>query len=287
MTSTHPISTERPSAPHPLTRSKRVWLIGGTQESAMLAIALAQQNIALTITVTTESARSLYPTIHPHHIWVVVLTPKTLPHFLASQDIGTILDASHPFATGISELAIATAKEHHLPYIRYERPPMPLQQNSRNTTTVDRIAALFENDHLKTKRVLLTLGYRLLHHFKHWHDHATLFARILPSNAALNAARDAGFTSKQLIALRPPLSVALEKAIYQHWNISVVVTKASGTAGGEDIKQQVTSELGIKLITIARPTVAYPQKTSNVPDAVNFCLSHVGQAAPYSSFPSA
>lgn len=283
MTSTHSISLNSPSKPLALKRSKRVWLIGGTQESAMLAIALAQQHIALTITVTTESARSLYPDIHPHHIWVVVLTPKTLPNFLASQDIGAILDASHPFATGISELAIATAKEHSLPYIRYERPITSIPHNPPDTIKVDRVATLLDNEYLKNQRVLLTLGYRLLHHFKPWHDRATLFARILPSNTALNTARDAGFTSKQLIALRPPLSIALETALYQHWDISVVVTKASGIAGGEDIKQKVTSNLGIRLITIARPTVAYPQATSNVSDAINFCLSHVGQIAPYYS----
>ncbi|MEM9218197.1 MAG: cobalt-precorrin-6A reductase [Cyanobacteria bacterium P01_F01_bin.150] len=264
------------------TGPKRIWLIGGTQESSMLADALAQQDMAQTITVTTESARSLYPSIHPQHIWVVVLNHKTLPNFLASQDIGAILDASHPFATGISELAIATAMEHNLPYIRYERPATPSFNDPSNIVRVDRIETLLDNDYLSHQRVFLTLGYRLLHHFKPLHDRATLFARILPSNTALDAARDAGFTSKQLIALRPPLSMPLEKALYQHWNISTVITKASGSAGGEDIKQRVTSELGIKLITIARPTIAYPQQTSNVTDAIAFCKAHVHQPTPHS-----
>ena len=280
MIPTHLIPTDPPSIPLAPMRSKRVWLIGGTQESAILARTLAQQQIAQTITVTTDSARTLYPLIHPQHIWVVILNHKTLPNFLASQDIGAILDASHPFATGISELAIATAKEHNLPYIRYERPTTSIPHNPPRTIKVDQIETLFEDNYLQDQRVLLTLGYRLLHHFKAWHDRTTLFARILPSNTALNAAQDAGFTSKQLIALRPPLSCALETALYQHWNISTVITKASGTAGGEDIKQQVTATLGIRLITIDRPPIFYPQQTSNVADAIAFCQSHVGQETP-------
>lgn len=276
MTFTPPLTIEPKSRPLYSIGPKRIWLIGGTQESATLAEALDQRDIAQTITITTESARSLYPSIHPDHIWVVLLTPKTLPHFLASQDIGAILDASHPFATGISELAIATAAEYNLPYIRYERPTTPIPNPSPNTITVDRIETLFEHNYLWHQRVLLTLGYRLLHHFKPWHDRAHLFARILPSNTALNAARDAGFTSKQLIALRPPLSVALETALYQHWNISTVITKASGAAGGEDIKQQVTASLGLRLITLARPSLAYPQQTSSVTDALAFCQAQVG-----------
>ena len=279
MTIRHP-GPVGPTSILPPLKSKRIWLIGGTQESAILAQAIAQQDMDQTITVTTESARSLYPSIHPHHIWVVVLTPKTLPNFLASQEIGAIVDASHPFATGISELAIATAQEYNLPYIRYERPTTPMPYNPACTVQVDRIEALLDHDYLRNQRVLLTLGYRLLHHFKTWHDRATLFARILPSNTALNAALDAGFTSKQLIALRPPLSFALEKALYQHWDISTVVTKASGAAGGEDIKQQVASELGIRLITIARPEMAYPQQTSRVREAIAFCQTHVGQSVP-------
>lgn len=288
MTPRHPLHTEFPavslmpessvppsSIPAGCSSPKRIWVIGGTQESALLAQAIDQQNIAQTITVTTESARSLYPSIHPLNVWVVVLTPKTLPHFLASQDIGAILDASHPFATGISQLAIATAVEHNLPYIRYERPRSSIPHDPPHSIRLDCISTLFDDEHLRGQRVLLTLGYRLLHHFRHWHDRSHLFARILPSSTALNAAHDAGFTSKQLIALRPPLSHDLEAALYQHWNISTVVTKASGAAGGEDIKQQVTERLGIKLITLDRPAIAYPQQTSDVGEAIAFCRAHV------------
>jgi precorrin-6A/cobalt-precorrin-6A reductase len=38
----------------------RIWLIGGTQESADLARALTQQQISYVVSVTTESARNLY-----------------------------------------------------------------------------------------------------------------------------------------------------------------------------------------------------------------------------------
>ena len=55
----------------------------------------------------------------------------------------------------------------------------------------------------------------------------------------------------------------------------VQITQASGAAGGEDIKQQVTEQLGIKLITIDRPRIDYPQQTSDVQDAIAFCRSHV------------
>ena len=55
----------------------------------------------------------------------------------------------------------------------------------------------------------------------------------------------------------------METALWQQWRISLVVTKASGTAGGEDIKRQVAAKLGIPLIVIARPQIAYPYKLLN------------------------
>jgi precorrin-6A/cobalt-precorrin-6A reductase len=119
--------------------------------------------------------------------------------------------------------------------------------------------------------VLLTVGYRYLHLFSSWQERSTLFARILPSVTALGAALAAGFSSDRLIALRPPVSVDLEKALWQQWQISLVVTKASGTAGGEDVKRAVAAELGIGLIAIARPEVVYPQQTSELSRALEFC----------------
>jgi precorrin-6A/cobalt-precorrin-6A reductase len=63
----------------------------------------------------------------------------------------------------------------------------------------------------------------------------------------------------------------LEKALWQQWDISLVVTKASGTAGGEDIKRTVAAQLGIPLIVIDRPVVEYPQQTSDLSVAIEFC----------------
>jgi precorrin-6A/cobalt-precorrin-6A reductase len=84
------------------------------------------------------------------------------------------------------------------------------------------------------ERTLLTLGYRQLRPFAPWQSQACLFARILPSLPALDGALAAGFTPERLIALRPPISAELETALWQQWQITQVITKASGPAGGED-----------------------------------------------------
>ncbi|NJN85475.1 MAG: cobalt-precorrin-6A reductase [Leptolyngbyaceae cyanobacterium SL_7_1] len=269
----------------------RVWLIGGTQDSVVLAHLLAQGSLACVVSVTTESARSLYRGISPLSVWVGCLTPETIASFLQTQAIDQILDASHPFAVEISALAIEAAQRYSLPYLRYERAnleptpttpanlPVDLPRDlPRGLIELDSFNTLIAGHWLAGQRVLLVVGYRSLPLFQPWQHRATLFARILPSTMALTTALAAGFTPDRLIALRPPLSVELERSLWQHWQISTVVTKASGQAGGEGVKRQVAASLGVRLIVIRRPTIRYPQQTSEIATALAFCQRLSGLA---------
>ena len=266
----------------------RIWLIGGTQESATLANIIAQEGWPCTISVTTEAAMALYPPAPLLRVRVGKLDAFQLGQFLQSESISAILDASHPYAVEVSKLAIATAYQYQIPYLRYERPRLDLisqadhpsfpdlgLENSQIFTGLDSFDTLLRSEILTGQRVLLTVGYRTLPLFQPWQDKCTLFARILPSVPALEAALAAGFMPDRLIALRPPVSLDLERSLWQQWQISLVVTKASGVAGGEDVKRIVARELNVPVAVIERPAVEYPQQTSDVATAVEFCRQHL------------
>ncbi|HEY9761363.1 MAG TPA: cobalt-precorrin-6A reductase [Trichocoleus sp.] len=246
----------------------RIWLIGGTGESAELVRLLIASGIPCTVSVTTLSAQSLYPKSPLVRVWVGRLSADELPKFLQDESIRAILDASHPFAVEISRLAIATAQQLSLPYLRFERPALTLSQAETIPHTLD---SLLNSNILEGHRVLLTLGYRWLEKFRPWQARATLFARILPSPEALTMALAAGFTADRLIALRPPISADLERALWEQWQITCVVTKASGTPGGEAVKREVAQTLGITLVVLERPWVEYPHQTDSLQVALKIC----------------
>jgi precorrin-6A/cobalt-precorrin-6A reductase len=248
----------------------RIWLIGGTQESAQLARAIAQANFSCTVSVTTASACTLYAPAPSLRVWVGRLNESQIEEFLQQQQIVAVLDASHPYAVEISQNAIAASQRLQIPYLRYER-PLVEQPAGMQRCRLDSFETLLLGNYLQGQRVLLTVGYRPLQLFHSWQEQATLFARILPSAIALEVAIGSGFTPDRLICLRPPISPDLEKALWQQWDISLVVTKASGTAGGEDIKRAVAAQLGIPLIVIDRPAVEYLQQTSDLSVAIEFC----------------
>ncbi len=220
--------------------------------------------------MTTGSARSLYPVSSSVRVWLGKLDRDRVGSFLQQEAIAAIVDASHPYAVEISRLSVETARKYNLPYLRYERPAVELPPGVVRRSSVE---DLLGGSDLDGERVLLTIGYRFLAQFRSYHDRAVLFARILPSIVALNAAIEAGFGNDRIIALRPPVSAALETALWQQWQISTVVTKASGRAGGEDVKYTVAQKLGVKLVVLDRPTCHYPQQTESLETAIAFCQS--------------
>lgn len=249
---------------------KQIWLIGGTRDSAVIAEKLIAQGVRCLVTVTTEAAIALYPASNLITVQVGKLSPTAMATLIQNEGITNIIDASHPYAREISESAIAVSQQFHLPYLRYERPAIS-QSDNEHLIELDSFNTLVQGTYLHQQRVLLTVGYKALPFFQPWHQQAVLFARILPTMASLEKAFAAGFPHKQLIALRPPVSYELEKALCQQWNISLIVSKASGQAGGENIKQAVAQACNIPLIIIRRPELAYPKKTSTLEDVVNFC----------------
>jgi precorrin-6A/cobalt-precorrin-6A reductase len=247
------------------------WIIGGTSESVIVAQAIAEKNFPCIVTVTTADAVKLYSVLPNLRIRVGQLKGFQIYGFIQQEKIIAIVDASHPYAIAISETVIKIAQALQIPYLRYERAVLSL---NKNVTELENFETLLAGSYLTHQRVLLTIGYKILPKFKVWQAQATLFARILPSVESLQVALESGFTSDRLMAIRPPISIDLEKALWQQWNISLVISKASGQAGGEEIKQRVAELLEIPLMIIARPRVDYPQQTNNLNEVLRFCYQY-------------
>jgi precorrin-6A/cobalt-precorrin-6A reductase len=254
---------------NPFFVMKQIWLIGGTSDSALIAAKLADCGQACLVTVTTSNAIALYPESELITVRVGTLSLLAMVELVERYGIEKIIDASHPFAVAVSQNAIALSKQLNLPYLRYERPSFTPKADSQ-IVILDHFETLINSNYLQQQRVLLTVGYKALPWFRSSHENAVLFARILPAISSLENALAAGFSQKQLIALRPPVNYKLEKALCEQWEISLIVTKASGKAGGEEIKQAVAKALGIRLIIIDRPQLNYPHQTNCIEDCLQW-----------------
>lgn len=252
---------------------KKIWLIGGTTESVAIAQELISEGYFCLVTVATESAIALYPKSDRIIVKAGTLSYIQMRELVDKEGVEIIIDASHPYADRVSQSAIALSQLGRLPYLRYERPTVA-NQDDHNLIKLDSFESLIQGSYLYKQRVLLTIGYKALPLFQFWHEQAILFARILPTVSSVEKALQAGFSDQQLIALRPPISYQLEKALCEQWKISLIVTKASGKAGGENTKQAVAKALNIPLVVINRPCLVYPNQTAKLEDVVKFCYQH-------------
>ena len=252
----------------------KVWLIGGTSDSVAIAQVLTVNEISYVVSVATQAARDIYRA--DTQVAVGYMNLDQMQSFCQQENIRQVVDASHPYATEVSRLAIAVSTKLDIAYLRYERSNYLAANFTKSNSSIielDSFKTLLSRNYLQGHRVLLTVGCKILPQFKSWQNRATLYARVLPKPESLTIAERAGFTSDRIIAIRPPLAIELETALWQQWQISLVVTKASGTAGGEDIKRQVAANLNIPLIVITRPQIDYPQQTTDLEKILAFCQS--------------
>jgi precorrin-6A/cobalt-precorrin-6A reductase len=242
-----------------------VAVIGGTSESRSLAEALSQQGIPWLVTATTAGARGLYQDL-PGRVIITQFSQASLGQFLQEHGIRVMVDASHPFAQQISQLAMQVTAQMGIPYLRYERPHVDLDP------WVQRVPdwqGVLTDEVLVGRQVLLLVGVKALPLFRPWRERCQLWARVLPESVP--QAVQAGILAERVIGMRLPLSFDQELQLWQQLPIEGAISKASGEAGGLRIKQAVARALGIPLWVIQRPPLDYPWCSEDLAEVVQEC----------------
>jgi precorrin-6A/cobalt-precorrin-6A reductase len=249
----------------------KVLLLSGTSEGPLLARALTRAGFQVRATVTRpEALKNLFGPLKNIKVEVRGFTEITLADFLKAGNADIVLDATHPFAVRITQIAHGACAKLGVPYVRYERPDW---QPPEGTLFADSFAEAATAVPCLGRRILLTIGAKQLKHFSGLHQQVTLFARILPSPISLAQAEAAGFTADRLVRERPPFSQTVNQALFQELGVEVLVTKASGSAGGVVEKVLAALELGMKVLMIRRPSLPEIPAVSSFDQAVHACLA--------------
>jgi precorrin-6A/cobalt-precorrin-6A reductase len=248
-----------------------VLLLSGTSEGPILAQALLDAGFDVLATVTRVEARvHLFgDMLQRIRVETRGFTEESLHAFLRQGGAALVLDATHPYAVRITQIASSVCARLSVPYVRYQRPDWePPAETTVYATGYAEAAALLPE---LGSRILLTLGAKQLKHFAHLHDRLMLVARVLPSPVSVQQALDAGFTQDRILALRPPFSQAFNTSLLREYAIEVLVTKASGAAGGVVEKVLAAHELGLTTLMIHRPVQPELAVVSSVEAAVQAC----------------
>jgi precorrin-6A/cobalt-precorrin-6A reductase len=237
--------------------SPRVLLLGGTSEGSELATQLAAR-ADLTV-ISSIAGRVSQPRLPVGIVRIGGFGGVTgLISYLINENIQVVIDATHPFASKISENAELACKALSVPLIALERPPWEPKAHDCWHAVPDVQAAAAMVNHT-CNRVFLSIGRQELGAFSNCEDAWFLVRSIdepsekLPSNS-------------KLILKRGPFNLNDELQMLRDESISLIVSKNSGGTATYS-KIEAARALRIPVVMIDRPR-KYNSSTLARPDDV-------------------
>lgn len=249
-----------------------ILVIAGTVDARHIIEELIKSEVCITATVTTKLGRSLLSRYKKVDVREGKLTLDGMIDLVDEIKAECLVDASHPFAKDASINAIEACKRMFIPYLRFERP-----ETNTCREGVIRVGKFEEAvDRLKNHEgnIFLTIGSSKLELFTSIPDYKTrIFTRVLPDSKVLDKCEKLGFNAENIFALKGPFSETMNMEMLKHCNASVMVTKDSGKAGGNEEKVSAARKLNIPVIMVERPRLDYGCVVSTVDEVLDFIRS--------------
>lgn len=202
------------------------------------------------------------------------LSSEAMQEYFREHGVTLCIDASHPYAVNVSENAMAVCRALGVPYLRFERDLTALDY--------ERIIIVHSYEEAAAeaarcgRRIFLTTGSRNLKAFLESPSvkGCEVTARVLPTAKVIALCERQGLTPGQIVAMQGPFSTELNAAMFRHYEADVIVTKNSGTLGGTDTKLQAASRLGLPVVLIDRPQLAYEHIARSFSEVLKFVREH-------------
>lgn len=239
-----------------------LWVFSGTSDGNALANELAGQDYPVVVSTATEYGGE----VAAQHcsgvsIWAGHQGVEARKQALSQNHARAIVDATHPYASLISEQLMGLAQSLNIPYLRFERPSSFVAGSGIECDSTEQAA---EQAIALGQRIFLTTGSKDLATFlqaqgakeREW------FVRVTPEPEFIQRAIDLGVPRSRICAMQGPFSQAFNEVLWRDLKIDCVITKDSGDAGGYNTKVAATQALNIPLLVIKRPKLEYPFITS-------------------------
>jgi precorrin-6A/cobalt-precorrin-6A reductase len=222
-----------------------VLLLGGTTEASQMARALAQASVA---SIYSYAGRTNAPVSQPLPTRVGGFGGVTgLIGYLKAKKISHIIDATHPFAAGMSNNAFEACRDQNIPLIRLERAPWTKVQGD-DWTLVPRLEDIPSALPDAPARVFLAIGKQQIGLFATKPQHHYVLRLVDAPDAPLP------LPNTSVLLARGPFTVQGDIALMRDHAITHVVAKNAGGVGAQ-AKLDAARELGLPVIMADRPTL--------------------------------
>ncbi|MBC1570492.1 precorrin-6A reductase [Listeria sp. FSL L7-1426] len=230
-----------------------IFVLGGTSDSLLISDWLTETKQAFILSVATDYGEIL-ANQHAENVFCGRLSKEAMLEKWHGEKVHLVIDATHPFATIVSETAMDACKEADIPYIRFER----TSEQTDNTYLVNDINEACTVAAKLGQRVFLTTGSKNLPEFVDGLKQQHIIARILPVSDVIRSAEELGLVADQIIGMKGPFTTEANRTQLEMTGADVLITKESGKQGGFQEKLTAAAELNIPVIVIRRKKLNYP-----------------------------
>ncbi len=242
-----------------------ILVLGGTSDSLKVCSKLNELNQKYILSVTTNYGLEIANT-YTKDIIVDRLSYEKMNGFIDANQIDLIIDSTHPYAVEVSKNAIRCSEFKNIKYIRYERKSLLESVDYEKAYIVKDLYEACEVANEKGKNIFVSTGSKNLATIVEKTKDKNLIVRVLPTSDVLLSCEKLGLNADNIVAMKGPFSKDINKELYKHYNIDLVITKESGVEGGFLEKVESCMEMGIPIVIIKRNTIDYPNNIQNIDD---------------------
>lgn len=229
-----------------------VLLFAGTTEGRRIAKACMGQNISLHVSVATEYGETRIEPADNINIVHGRKNAEEIGKLIEESAAELVIDATHPYATEVTQILRRVCEEKGLEYIRLLRGNSTSCGASCVYVADSKEAAEYLNS--TSGNILLTTGSKDLEHYTAVSDFKSrIYARILPMPETIERARELGYDFSHIIGMQGPFNEELNAAMFKMLDIRYMVSKDTGSEGGFSEKIAAAESCGVISVIITRP----------------------------------
>lgn len=237
----------------------KILILGGTKDSTNI-IEHVKRNYDSYIltTTTTEYGARLARQSGSDDVIARPLPKDELINIIKREDIDILVDATHPFASHITQTSTSIAKELEMPYIRFERPTTNLEEVDTShihyADSFDEAGKLIESE-FSEGNVLHFAGANTMEYVLKHVSVDRFYPRILKVESSIEKCEKLGIDPSHIIAMKGAASLEENIELIEKYDAGVMITKESGEVGGVIEKINAANQKDIAVVMIQRPKI--------------------------------
>ncbi|MGN0176360.1 MAG: precorrin-6A reductase [Methanobrevibacter sp.] len=237
----------------------KIFLLGGTKDSINIIKFIKKNYDAFILTTTTtEYGAKLAKEGGSDDIIARPLPKEEIINIITNEKFDILIDATHPFASHITQTSTSIAKELKIPYLRFERPITNLKNiNTSNIIYANSFvdAGKIISNEFNQSNVLHFAGANTMEDVLKNVSTEKFYPRIVKVKSSIEKCKKLDINPNHIIPMTGAASKEENIELIEKYDAGIIITKESGEIGGVLDKIEAANIKNIKIIMIQRPQI--------------------------------